>query len=609
MKSQAKILIIILFIASVSASQVCSQNLMWQKCLGGSGLDYSYASQQTAEGDYILCGFTDSNNGNVSGLHGGEDIWVQKLDDARNLLWQKCLGGSGMDNGWDIHQISDGNYILTGFTNSNDGDVSGNHGYYDAWIAKIDTSGALLWQKCYGGNNLDEFLSVQQTSDGGFIACGLSNSTNGQVTNNHGGYDFWVVKVDVDGNLVWQKCLGGSADDYGQYAVQTYDGGYIVAGKTGSGDGDVSGYHGNYDLWIVKLDANGNILWQKALGGSEEDGATQVLQTQDGGFITVGYALSTDGNVSGNHGSFDFWTVKLDASGNIEWQNCLGGSGMEIARSIQQTPDGGYIAAGSTGSNNGDIAGNHGGEDGWIVKLDSAGNIIWQKCLGGDYNDYMRSVTQTFDGGYFAAGYTFSDDGDVTGNHGTSDSWAVKLTGVLNNPEFSPPDTTSVISISFTITAAPGATIYYTTDGTDPVCDGSLSGISPLTLTTPAAIGTYVYKAIACATNWVSSGVSTGTYTMIPTSIKDSPEDGYSIFIYPNPTSGILYVTANNMIVETVILINTNGQNFPISLSGIASSIIDLSSYPNGNYFLKISGKEKLSGKCLEKTAVVTLQK
>jgi len=279
-------LIIISFI--LTGFSIKAQSIIWQKCLGGSNRDYAYSSQPAAEGGYILCGFSNSNNGNISGNHGGDDLWLQKLDEAGNLTWQKCLGGIGMDYGWAVEQLSDGNYIIAGYTNSNDGDVTGNHGYYDAWIVKVDTSGNIIWQKCFGGTGLDEALSVQQTTDEGFIVCGLSASTDGNLTGNQGGYDYWVIKLDGNGNLLWQKNFGGSGDDYGHKAVQTSDGGYIVTGMSGSNDGDVSGNHGNNDLWTVKLDSGGNIEWKKCLGGSEEEGATAIEQTTDGGFIIAG---------------------------------------------------------------------------------------------------------------------------------------------------------------------------------------------------------------------------------------------------------------------------------------------------------------------------------
>jgi hypothetical protein len=266
---------------------------------------------------------------------------------------------------------------------------------------------------------------------------GGSPSVDGDVTGNHGLTDFWIVKLDTTGDIQWQKSLGGSGydrTDYDQSICQTADGGYIVAGYSNSNDGDVSGNHGGYDYWIVKLNSNGHVQWQKCLGGSNDDLATSIKQTADGGYIVAGYSNSNHGDVSGNHGgNNDCWVVKLDASGNIQWQKCLGGTYDEVASSVQQTADGGYIVGGHSNSNDGDVNGNHGSfNDAWLVKLNVSGNIQWQKCLGGTYDEGANAVQQTADGGYVAVGLSDSNnDGDVSGNHGyplgTEDYWIVKL--------------------------------------------------------------------------------------------------------------------------------------------------------------------------------------
>ena len=218
--------------------------------------------------------------------------------------------------------------------------------------------------------------SIQQTKDGGYIVAGSAESNNGDVTGHHGQSwyaDYWIVKLDSYGNLQWQKSLGGSSYDYSGSIQQTNDGGYIVAGNSQSSDGDVTVNHGgnNYgDYWIVKLDSYGNLQWQKSLGGTNDEALSSIQQTNDGGYIVAGYSDSNNGDVSGNHSTnYDYWIIKLDSIGNLQWQKCLGGTDNDKANSIQQTNDGGYIIAGSSNSNNGDVTGNHGNNDYWIVKL------------------------------------------------------------------------------------------------------------------------------------------------------------------------------------------------------------------------------------------------
>jgi hypothetical protein len=339
---------------------------------------------------------------------------------------------------YSIQQTTDGGYIVAGSTKSNNGDVSGNHQEYqeDMWIVKLDDTGAIEWQKCFGGTSADRATSILQTEDGGYIAAGLTSSTNGDVSGNHGSTDVWIVKMTSEGTLTWQKCLGGSGGDDARSIAQTEDGGYIVAGATTSTNGDVLGIHisnppysyQTNDGWIVKLDDTGAIEWQKCLGGIDNDYAQSVVQTADGGYIVAGSATSNDGDVSGNHGGADCWIVKLDDTGSIEWQECLGSIGEDMGYSIQQASDGGYILAAAAGYDGGDVSGFHGGmTDYWILKLTDAGSIEWHECLGGSGTDTPYSIQLTTDDGYIVAGVSGSSNGDVTGNHGNSDYWIVKI--------------------------------------------------------------------------------------------------------------------------------------------------------------------------------------
>jgi hypothetical protein len=343
--------------------------ISWQKTFGGSNSDYANFVQQTTDGGYIIAGGSASNDGDVSDNHGKFDFWIVKLTSTGELEWQKSLGGSANDYASSIQQTTDGGYIIAGYSGSNDGDVSGNHGKRDSWIMKLTSTGELEWQKSLGGSNTDYANCIQQTTDGGYIIAGYSESNDGDVSGNRGYDDYWIVKLTSTGELEWQKSLGGSANDYASSIQQTTDGGYIIAGSSGSNDGDVLGNHGERDSWILKLTSIGKLEWQKSLGGSCLDRAISIRQTTDGGYIIAGYSESNDGDVSGNHGSYDSWIVKITSTGELEWQKSLGGSNSDYARFIQQTTDGGYIIAGGTDSNDVDVSGNQGERDYWIVKI------------------------------------------------------------------------------------------------------------------------------------------------------------------------------------------------------------------------------------------------
>lgn len=406
----------------------------WQKSLGGSGYEQCYAVKQASDGGYIVSGSSPSNDGDVTGNHGSYDAWIVKLNASGAIDWQKSLGGSDDDGygGTYVDQTNDGGYIIAGYTYSNNGDVSENHGVSDYWVVKLNGSGEMEWEKSFGGSGVEFALTVQQTSDGGYIVGGWSNSEDGDIGESHGGIDAWVLKLDGSGEIQWEKSLGGSDQDTVYSIFQTNDGGYILAGYSDSNDGDVSGHHGPTgdlipDYWIVKLDSSGSLEWQKSLGGNGYDQAQSVRQTSDNGYIVAGYSDSNDGDVSGNHGVYDVWVVKLNNSGSIEWQKSLGGSDYDITSSVMETADGGYLIAASSGSDDGDVTGHHGNGDFWIVKLDSAGNLNWQECFGGSGGESAFSAQQTTDNGFIISGFTASDDGDVTGHHGGGDYWVVKL--------------------------------------------------------------------------------------------------------------------------------------------------------------------------------------
>jgi len=310
--------------------------------------------------------------------------------------WAKTYGGANDDLAHWIEQTPDGGFIIAGETSSSGA------GFADFWILKLNRNGEVAWQKTYGGSNDDIAYSIQQTSDG-FIVAGMSSSFGNLLG------DIWILKLNRNGDVDWQKTYGVTASSKANCIKQTSDDGYIVAGEN-SGGGDT-------DVLVLKLDANGNVQtgWPKTYGGASRDAANSIHQTLDGGYIVAGETSSYGA------GSPDFWVLKLGTDGNVEWKKTYGESDYDIARSIQQTLDGGYIVAGETSSFG---AGN---ADFWVLKLDSSGNALWQKTYGGINDDITPSVQQTSDSGYIVAGDS-SSFSNVFG-----DIWALKLdsTGLI----------------------------------------------------------------------------------------------------------------------------------------------------------------------------------
>lgn len=380
--------ILLLLVITLSFNHVIAQSIQWQKSLGGTGVDIANVIEETIDKGFIIAGYSSSNDGDVTHHHGnyGVDYWIVKLDQNGTIQWQKSLGGTGDEIAFSINQTTDGGYIVAGSSYSIDGDLTVNYGSLDYWIVRLDSFGNLKWQKSFGGTGIDEAKSIQQTEDKGFIVAGYTNSKDGNGNGNHGQSDYWIIKLDSIGNIQWNKLLGGTKVEWASSVQQTKDKGYIVAGYSYSDDGDVTDNHGLCDYWIIKLDSAGSIQWQKMLGGTLEERASSIKQTNEGGYIIAGFSFSDDGDVTGHHGNnfkHDYWIVKIDEYGNLQWQKSLGGTNDDGATSTQQTSDNGYIVVGYSVSDDGDITEHHGWADYWIVKLDGIGTLEWQKGLGG----------------------------------------------------------------------------------------------------------------------------------------------------------------------------------------------------------------------------------
>ncbi len=515
-----------------------SGTIVWQNTIGGGGIDRLYSIDETSDGGFILGGTSSSviSGDKTEPKIGENDYWVIKINSVGNIVWQNVIGGTMDDQLRAIEQTADGGYIVGGYSNSG---ISGdktepaldNEIPYtsDYWIIKLNSSGAITWQNTIGGYGDDIFNDIHQTSDGSYILGGHSNSRIGSDKIENGffggnlGYDYWVLKLNNNGNILWQNTIGGEDDDYFMSIDETVDDGYFMAGwssSNASGDKleNVIGGGIYMDYWIVKLvpdncipqpyyvdsddddygagispglsceppgtlfsmndldcndafaigypgaeefcdgfDDNCNglideglscieppaIIWQNTIGGTSGDLPTTIFQTLDGGYIFGGTSYSdisgdkTEGFFGGGYGG-DYWIIKTDNSGIIEWQNTIGGTSGDWLTSIEQTADGGYILGGSSGSNiSPDKSENHiGGIDDfgenyvdyWVIKLNASGIVEWENTIGGTKNDYLRIIQQTADG-YIVGGYSYSGiSGDKTeASIGVTDYWLIKL--------------------------------------------------------------------------------------------------------------------------------------------------------------------------------------
>jgi hypothetical protein len=297
----------------------------------------------------------------------------------------------------------------------------------DAYVMRQDAEGRTLWQYNYGGEH-DEVLSdLLLTADGGALLVGGSRSAVGEFVANHGHFDYWICKIDAQGAVQWTSILGSSAADVAYAAAPAADGGYWIAGAAYAGDGDVVQHYGNADCWLVKLSADGELLQQKTLGGGLEETPKTLHTLEDGTMVMTATTLSQNGDINGNSGSYDAWTVKMDAQGEILWQVCSGGTGVDRLQAAHPTADGGMVLAIHSMALNGHYDSSPCHMDIWIVKLDAGGIVQWENTVGGAGDEEAVALLPTADGGYLIAGHTSSRDGHTAALSSTQDGWLVKL--------------------------------------------------------------------------------------------------------------------------------------------------------------------------------------
>lgn len=334
-------------------------NLSWGKTYGGSKDDRGQSVIQTKDGGYAIVGYAMSDDGDGSNNEGFHDNWILRLDGSGNMLWEKSFGFSGHDHSYDVVETADGGFFFSGFLDVTSSGGAGNegkgsyltrHGVGEFWGTKLDTNGNLEWRRYFGGTNNDRSYGVVQADDGGFVLAGASESDDFDITNPKGSYDFWVLKMSNQGDLLWQKSFGGTGIDKAYDIAKTPDGAYVVTGNTFSTDTDISKNNGESDVWLIKVDDNGNLVWEKTFGGAAFDAAQGIISTANGGLVIAGNSKSTDGDTTENQGENDLWIIKTDALGGIEYQQTFGGSGIDFGFDTVESNDGSLIFVGETAS-------------------------------------------------------------------------------------------------------------------------------------------------------------------------------------------------------------------------------------------------------------------
>ncbi|OON68306.1 T9SS type A sorting domain-containing protein [Hymenobacter sp. CRA2] len=439
-----------------SAAQAQAPAKVWDRTLGGTHFDYLHAMRQTPDGGLLVGGSSQSGvSGDKSQPNvGNTDYWIVKLDGAGTKLWDRTYGGSNGEDFTCLELTKDGGFIIGGFSNSpaSYDKSQGSRGETDYWIIKLDANGQKQWDRTLGGAKSEALRVVRQTADGGYILGGDSYSgAGGDKTGAlRGIQDFWIVKLDAAGNKLWDRSIGGGNVEQLTGLQPTADGGYLLAGNSWSGAGgdkSASNFNREADIWVVKLDGNGNKMWDKTFGGDSYDVCQDLQGTPDGGFILGGWSNSgaTGNKTQPSKGGNDFWVLRLDGLGTKLWDRAYGGSGHDQIYRLQPTADGGFaFAGGSSSPVSGDkTQGQRGNADYWLVKTDAAGTLQWDVTMGGNRDDFLWGLEQTMDGGLVMAGYSSSDAvGDKTHpGYNTAqpygynlDMWVVKVGGSATAP-------------------------------------------------------------------------------------------------------------------------------------------------------------------------------
>ena len=403
---------------------VCPPLIEWQADFGTPGQDYPRRIYATADGGYVFGGEKYSNTNYW-------DFWIVRMDANGNKIWEKTIGRRDSESFGDLKPLSDGGIIVGGGRYVNDDD-------YQFLLMRLDPNGNVLWEQTYGGAGIDIIDSLDVTADGGFILGGRSDSPAdiNKTAASYGRYDYWLVRVDAMGNKLWDRSFGGTDYDWIGQVLSLGDGGFLASGTSYSGsDGNkTSPNFGEGDAWLLRLDAQGDKIWERSLGGSGQDGGN-VLVLPQGGFLFAGYSGSPpSGNkTSGQFGGGDAWVVRLDANGAVLWDASYGGFGNDYAVAAVPLNDGGFLLGADSNS---DTSGNKSwprltSHDVWVVRIGPSGEKIWDRAFGGSgpVASWLNDLVAGSDGGFVVlaeSGAGISGDKTVP-NFGGSDAWVFKL--------------------------------------------------------------------------------------------------------------------------------------------------------------------------------------
>ncbi len=346
--------------------------LQWSKTYGGSQEDFGYSVIENHDRTLVVAGYSKSSDGDVPANIGQHDFFIFKTDANGNIIWKKSYGFISHDHAHKIIATRDGGYFVTGFTDYSGvigvPKLANKHGVGEYYGIKLNANGDKEWDKYFGGTMNERVFDVVEANGGGFVMVGYSESTDFDVTSNKGGYDYWIVKIDATGKMIWQKSYGGTGLDHAFGIAKTKDDTYIITGMSNSVDGDITKNKGENDVWVISIDDNGNKLWDKSFGGSQSEASSAIKSTSDGNYIITAQSISSDQDFSANKGMNDFWVFSISPKGDMLWKKSFGGTNIDLATDVTQLENKAIVVVGETESTDLDIVKNKGIKDFMIVK-------------------------------------------------------------------------------------------------------------------------------------------------------------------------------------------------------------------------------------------------
>ena len=401
------------------------------KTFGGSDDDEANDIINTSDGGFMVIGSSKSNDGLIQNkINSESNIILMKFDNDKSVEWVKNYGGSRDDRGQSVVEVSGIGYALLGYSMSNDGDASHNEGFHDNWVLLIDSKGDIVWEKSYGFSGHDHAYNIIKTKDGnlffnGFLdvtaSRGLGSTEKVEKSIKHGVGEFWCHKIDLEGNILWRKYFGGTNNDRSYDSIETADGDFIIVGSSESSDNDISSPKGSYDIWVIKLSSNGDFLWERSYGGSKYETANSIIQSSDNKIHILGSTLSDDKDISFQMGSSDFCLLTIDLDGNLLSEQTFGGSNFDMGKKIEIDNKDNLWLTGYSRSLDYDLSFNKGKNDAVLIQLSK--NKILKKVLaiGAEGEDIANSLIHFNENEIIVAGYSDSRGDYFVENKGGKD--------------------------------------------------------------------------------------------------------------------------------------------------------------------------------------------